>query len=344
MGHPTSESRIVVERTGPEGLKSLADLQKRYPYKTFQRRAQGLDQNRLLAFYASGLARAAESGTPTWVAKDGSETVGAAQLSPDPWHSEVFDLAMGKIGLWLNYRETQRAGLELLRAVREEARAQGIEHLSVRIDGGDYANLRVFESEGFNLVDLSLKLSRPFREDDPEFASKGGSALRDGWKIREATQEDKDWIGELAATHHTRNHFFNDPALDREKAHRLFGLWCERCIEGLAYRIYALEDASGRGKGFVIYLRNRGFAEAVGRNPLILDFVILDPSIRGRGLGPALVGRSLAACAQKSENEAEKAFDYCELRTSHDNLPAIAMYENLGFRVCAGDFILHGGA
>jgi len=344
MKRTKDQSKVIVDRVGPDCLDDIAELQRVYPYKSFQRRAQGLNREKLLGFYAKGLSRGLETGTPTWVARGdgatGEEIIGGAQLSPDAWHSDVFGLAMGKIGLWLNTQEVRRAGRELLTAVEEEARAKGMEHLAIRIDGEDFPNLSFLEDSGFRLVDLSLKLSRNIHEDGIEPAAENNDALGEGWRIRPANPEDKDWIRNLAAVHHTRNHFFNDPALAREKAHELFGLWCERCLDGLAYRIYVIEEVMGErnvGKGFVIYLRNRSFADALGKSPLILDFVILDPSARGKGLGPYLIQQSMAQCARDAENR----FDYCELRTSQDNLPAISMYERLGFRVCAGDFILH---
>ena len=65
-----------------------------------------------------------------------------------------------------------------------------------------------------------------------------------------------------------------------------------------------------------------------------MDFIIIDPETRGQGLGGWLVETALV-------READAGFDYCELRTSQDNHPAVACYEKLGFRLCASDFILH---
>ena len=60
-------------------------------------------------------------------------------------------------------------------------------------------------------------------------------------------------------------------------------------------------------------------------NPIILDYVILDPAIRGGGIGPWFIQESLRA-------ESDSGFDFCELRTSQHNYAAIGCYEKLGFR------------
>jgi GNAT superfamily N-acetyltransferase len=156
----------------------------------------------------------------------------------------------------------------------------------------------------------------------------------DGWSIRLSTPADRDWLVDLGSRVHPQNHYFNDPWIDPERVRALFGAWMRRCVDGLAYRIYVLESPQGRPAGFVTYLRSPAFAEAVGRRPLILDYVILEPEARGEGRGSRLIGRTLAM-------ESGSGFDYCELRTSQNNYAAAASYEKLGFRLCSTDFALH---
>jgi GNAT superfamily N-acetyltransferase len=159
-------------------------------------------------------------------------------------------------------------------------------------------------------------------------------ASAQGWSIGLATAEDAEWIRRIGSETHAGTHYLNDPALPVEKTRELFARWLDRCLNGLAYKVYVLRDAAGEGRGFVTYLRGLSFAKAVGRYPIVLDFVLLDPAIRGGGLGVWLVAESLS-------REAESGFDYCELRTSAHNLGAVMTYEKLGFRCCASDFALH---
>lgn len=304
-----------------------------YPFKNAQRIAQRLDRDRLNAFYAEGLRRSVAAGSPAWIASDPAwreaGPVALGGLAPDAWHSEIYGIRLAKIQPWLNALDPP-AGEALLDAVLERARADGVERLSVRLDGEDYRNLHLFERRGFLTIDVSMKFSRPM-----PFAPDVVPAARDDWRIRLSSDDDVAWMRELGAKEHAGTHYLNDPELPRAKTEELFGRWVEKCARGLAYRIYVLEAASGRPAGFVIYLRNPGFARAVGPSPVVLDYVILSPAARGGGVGTWFVQETL-------KREADSGFSYCELRTSQHNHAAMATYEKLGFRVCATDFVLHG--
>ena len=324
---PNQGYRVCAPDVSDAGIARIQDLLDRYPYKSAQRLAQGISRERLLEFHRSRLASRLASDQPTWVVERGGDLVALGGLEDDSWHSEIYGIKMGKISPWLNVIEPE-AGVALMDAVLKGAAAERFNHLSVRLDGEDFVNLHAFENAGFRLIDVSLKFTRPLPyEGDAANVSDGG------WKLRPARAEDSQWMRELGGGH-AATHFLNDPGLPAQRTRKLFAAWVERCAQGLAYRIYVLEDVQGRRCGFVIYLRNARFARAVGRRPLILDYVLLPPEMRGRGLGPWLIEESL-------RQEGSGDFDFCELRTSQHNYPAIACYEKLGFRLCATDFVLH---
>ena len=314
----------------PDDVATASELFAVYPFKETQRRIQGLDHGRLDAFFQKGFKRTLEAGAPHWVVEGEKGILALAGLSADPWHSDVYGLKMGKVQPWLNTVEPA-CGEGLLAAVEAEAIQQGLEHLSVRVDGQDYRNLHLFEAAGWRLVDVSLKFSRSMPLGERQLPNPPSSA---GWQVREGCQGDRGWICRLGSQTHQATHFLNDPSLPTEKTRELFVRWLERCLEKLAYKVYTLRDTAGVGRGFVTYLRNKSFAEAVGRAPIILDFVILDPAIRGGGLGPWLIDESL-------RREGESGFDFCELRTSAHNLSAMTAYEKMGFLCCGSDFVLH---
>lgn len=339
------DQRLSLRPATTADLPAAERLFREFPYKSVQAVAQRLDRERLVAFYAAGLRGALEKGTAHWIVEAEAESsagertpIALAGLAADPWHTGVYGFPMGKVGPFLNAEGEARnvemhaeSGKMLLETVERAAREQGLAHLSARIDGEDFPNLHLFEESGWRLVDVSLKFSRPMPVDPAAFPQPAAAA---GWTIDRATPEDAGWIRHLGSQTHGGTHYLNDPALPAEKTRELFARWLDRCLDGLAYRVYVLRDAAGTGRGFVTYLRGPSFAKAVGRSPLILDFVILDPAIRGGGLGSWLVAESLG-------RESAGGFDYCELRTSAHNLAAVMTYEKLGYRCCASDFALH---
>lgn len=319
-------------------IDAAATLLEQYPYKQMQRRAQGLDPDKLQPFYLRGIELGLGEQHPHWIAAEGDRPKAMAALRRNEWHSKIFGRSMGTITTWIN-TEAPEAGEALLDQVEGAAQEWKLDHLSVRIDGEDYSNLHLFERRGFALVDVSLKFSLPASawEAIPRLANENAERT-----VREAQVEDVGWMMKLGAAGHTMNHFRNDPSLPEERTRELFGQWVRRCAETLAYRIYAICDEAGEGRGFVIYLRNRSFAKAVGRNPLILDTIVLDPAVQTGGWGTALLGESLAREREQGIGQGpDSGFDYCELRTSQHNHPALAFYEKLGFRICATDFIIH---
>lgn len=312
-------------------LQEASTLFERYPFKAAQRHAQRLRVDRLTRFYTQGLEKDLEAARDRWIALGPEGPVALAGLNPDEHHSSVYGMKMGRIAPWL-VLPASGAGRPLLRALGDRFRALGLDHLSVRLDGEDYPSLHLFESLDFHLIDVSLKFFLPFPSAGADWPPV--EVPRVGWNIRKMQAHDAEWMIPLGGGGHGANHFLNDPNLDPEATRQLFSGWVRRCIDGLAYTIYVLEDPSGQGRGFVTYLRNQGFARTVGRTPLILDYVILDPRIRGGGLGPWLIQESLF-------RERRQGFDFCELRTSQHNHRAVIGYEKLGFRLCATDFILH---
>jgi GNAT superfamily N-acetyltransferase len=338
-----SPTQLTLRLATPDDLPAARRLFDEFPYKAIQSAAQRLDRERLLDFYAAGLKGALEKGvSPHWIVEaqeNGSpRPIALAGLAEDPWHSGIYGFPMGKIAPFLNAECGMRnvelrkeAGRLLLAAIEAAARERGLQHLSVRLDGEDFPNLHLFEAAGWRTVDVSLKFSRPMPFDAPLIPQ---PAAARGWRIDLASAEDAGWIRRIGSETHGGTHFLNDPALPREKTRELFARWLDRCLGGLAYKVYVLRGPAGEGRGFVTYLRGISFARAVGRSPIILDFVLLDPAIRGGGLGAWLVAESLT-------REAGSGFDYCELRTSAHNLGAVMTYEKLGFRCCASDFALH---
>jgi GNAT superfamily N-acetyltransferase len=311
-------------------VETIGRLFTYYPYKTAQQVIQKIERPRLEAFFLDRFGSAAQGGKPFWVMQDSAELIGLAGLAGLEWHAAIYGMKMGRIDPWLNTINAE-AGVELLTTVEGAARRAGYEHLSIRIDGADFPNLHLLESEGWRTVDISVKFSRPL----PIRTRRARTGSREArMHVGTSEQEDGPWIRHVGASTHTATHYLNDPALPAEKTNGLFGQWLDRCLEGLAYRIYTLKNGDGQGLGFITFLKNEAFARAIGRRPLVLDFVLLDPSARGRGLGSWFIEEALKA-------ESPNGFDFCELRTSMHNLAAVGCYEKQRFQCCSTDFVLH---
>lgn len=303
-----------------------------YPFKTWQKKAQGIDPERLapllwdLAEPRFGKPRT--SALIAWRRKP-RQALGLGVVAPHAWHSEVFGRSMGRMVHFVNTIQPDVVGPLLLDRLLAEARHAGLEHVSGRLDGQDWPNIQLFESRGFRCVDCSLKMARRLDDVAPETGVRAG----EGVEIRPYEPSDLEAIQRIAARSHARNHFYNDPGLSREKAAALFQLWLDRCASKLAQFILVAEMPDGRIGGFVIGLSNQALARVVGLSVGIIDYIVVDRDLGGRGIGRALLEAALRRLARDHQ--------WAELRTSHDNYQAVGFYGAAGFRILASDFVFH---
>jgi GNAT superfamily N-acetyltransferase len=326
---PMNPDSITLRQAKPDDLELMSRLFDQYPHKQAQQVTQVLDRKKLLKYYLKNLARSLEKHPHHWILQTGNEPLSAAGLIPDAYHSTLYGISMAKIQPWLNTIDPA-SGERLIGEIEVTARENGMQHLSVRMDAADYPNIQLFEKDGWKLVDVSVKFSLKMPLVQRRFASHQQDRTL---QLAVSEARDLDWIQQLGSTTHSASHFLNDPDLPVDKTECLLASWINRCFNGLAWRVYKLVEPGTGGLGFIIYLKNSPFSEATGRNPLILDFVLIDPAIRGGGIGPWFIEETIGM-------ESDSGFDFCELRTSIHNIGAMACYEKIGFQCCSTDIVL----
>lgn len=316
----------------PRDRAEVIRLFTQYPYKTWQKRVQGIDPHRLaqllwdLAEPQFGRPR-----TITGVAwrQEPREAVGFIMMAPHAWHSEVFSRSMGRILHLVNYVEPATVGRLLLDSLLADARRAGIEHLACRVDGQDWPNVHLLESYGFQCVDCSLKLAR--RLDDLPATN---AESPDDIEIRPFEPPDLEALQQIAARSHTYNHFFNDPHLPRDRAKVLFQQWLARCAGGAASSILVAADADAQIVGFVTVLSSAALARVVGVSVGIIDYIVVDRSRERQGIGRRLLRAALRSLARDGHQ-------WVELRASQDNYQALAFYCANRFQIVGSDIIFH---
>ncbi|NQU44052.1 GNAT family N-acetyltransferase, partial [bacterium] len=246
-------------------------------------------------------------------------------LSADDWHSRFYDLSFGRIAPFLTNAADDGLRDDLLDQLLDTARIAGFNHLITRVDGSEFAAQRALASRGFNLVDVSVKMSGPIAGGAPP-------AIDPDMAVRSYRDSDLPTLMGMVATSHPHNHYYNDPHLSKDGTDRLFGAWVERCCSGLASHVYILER-QGEPVGFILYLTPKSLNERMGTRLVILDFVCIDANARGAGLGRRLISETLGRLSTE--------FDQIELRTSHNNYAALKCYADLGMRIVSTDFVLH---
>ena len=317
---------IKIEKATPDDLGDISALIGDYSYKLYQQVIQGIDKNALNEFLTEGVKVSLENpAKSSWIVRRRDEPLAAAIVSPNEWHSRFYGLDMARCETFLSFRSPRETTPLLCKTLKEESKERGWDHLSLRIDGAEYENLHMLEEDGFRLIDCSLKLGakiQPGFSDGPPDVS-----------VRPYAPADRKRVIEIAKSEHPDNHFNNEPAFKPRATRELFGAWVERCLDGLAAHVFVVESESEGVLGFVTYLVSRALNEKMGLGLVILDYAVLAPEARGRGIGSAMMGQSLASLSAE--------FSQVELRTSHKNCAALSLYTKYGFRVLSSDFIFH---
>jgi ribosomal protein S18 acetylase RimI-like enzyme len=214
------------------------------------------------------------------------------------WDTLFFGRKIGRIRPRPSVAEIQKA----LARAREER----FSYLTCRLNAVEIAAIQALEGEGFYLTDFSLVFERGLE-----------GLTRPLQTARPATPEDSAAIGRIAEGLFRTGRFYHDPFFTAEEARRVYRAWAENSLKEAADKVFLID-----GKGFV----SCKISDGRGEIPLIG----VSAGHRGKGTGSDLMRSALAWFKERSAASVK-------VRTQAVNLPAIAFYERLGFRVSSAD-------
>jgi ribosomal protein S18 acetylase RimI-like enzyme len=322
-------SGISIRHLDAEGDRvQLRELFRSFDAKAYQQRVQGLDPDRLAAFLAEQALRAASS-SPAWVAAEGDRLVGLAALQTEHWHSEHLGFPVGKVTQMMTAPGADESLRPLLDVLEAKAREFSLRHLAVRVDGHAFAAQGILGAGGWYPVGTSVKFAARLEEEMVrEFRLPHPDPRSPTLEIRPCRSEDREAVLRIASEGHMENHLFFDPHLPDEACHAIFRRWVEKCLDGLAAQVWVAE-IDGRVAGFTTILDPKSFNEALGTRIAVLDYIVLDPAVQGKGLGSQFLNAVHTELAQD--------FDQVELRTTGTNFAAINLYARHGYRLVGTD-------
>jgi GNAT superfamily N-acetyltransferase len=205
---------------------------------------------------------------------------GVVAVRREAWDCERLGLEAGKLELLL--ARSEQGGRELVHRAVEKARAQGLVHLTCRLDSRDYTGAAALQGADFTLRDLlvTLAVTRP---PEPEAFPAG---------VRRATEQDVEKLAELSARCFSTpgdsyNRYLNDPHLPQAGVREVYAYWARTSLGGPAADLTFVVEEEGELAGFLTLVLPR---EGVAKVPLNA----VDARWRGRGLYRTLVKAGLA--------------------------------------------------
>lgn len=234
-----------------------------------------------------------------------SDTTADHSLKPDQWLSGV----MGRQA----WRVERGAGGEPFSKLAE--RGPGFAYAKVPV--GEVSSVWWLTDAGFRVVDAALTFEGEI----------GGEAARGG--IRFARAGDRGSVAAIAAGAFRYSRFHLDPLIPGELADAIKSAWAANYFDGR------------RGDGMIVAEQNgrlAGFLQLLWSAPdhLLIDLVGVEPASQGRGLG-----RDMILYAARHGTGDGRVPPRISVGTQAANVPSVRLYESLGLRLCAAQYVLH---
>lgn len=172
----------------------------------------------------------------------------------------------------------------------------------------------------FQIIDVNLTFQRK-----PEGASSSSSSDH---HIRSATPVDQRHVLKIASSCFTYSRFHLDTEIPSTKANALKAAWVESYFQKQRGDDLFVVEKQDQILGFL----------AVLSDPIqsvrTIDLIGIDSNYQKQGLGHALVSWFIGS-------EASKRFANLQVGSQAANLPAVRLYEGLGFRCTSSTYVLH---
>ncbi len=191
--------------------------------------------------------------------------------------------------------------------------ASGPGFFQARVPTADVARVGSLERVGFRTVDVTVTVRR-----DPGLALPERRA-----HVRDARADDRRAVIAIAEREYTVSRFHLDPAIADNVARSIKREWVDNYFKGARGDRMLVAEDDGQVTGFQLVLDTPEAA--------VIDLIAVAAAARGRGIGSSLV----CSLAESSPSRPVQA------GTQVANLPALRLYERLGFAVARTDYVLH---
>jgi hypothetical protein len=241
------------------------------------------------------------------------------------WDSAFFGVPMARVEYL--FADTPGTQWHALRMCLDALQAEGVRHVSRRVDVADVASAAPLEELGFRLMDTLLTYaSRPGLEPAQPVQSRG--------RIRPLRDADVEGLLEITrvAFRDFRSRFHADPRLPRERADRFYEEWARQSFAGsMAERVLVSEEDSGELLGFLAF-RRREPVSAVTGIPVF-----------GGGVGACRLDKPGAwkGLIHAGTVWAHENGGVAETQTPSHNVPSIQGFQAVGAHMVRGEFTFH---
>jgi dTDP-4-amino-4,6-dideoxy-D-galactose acyltransferase len=244
------------------------------------------------------------------------------RVEKDEWLSHVLGVSSWKVsGIKADTSAAE------IKADLFECADHGSAFFSAKIPTSDIRAVTNATRGGFVAVDVNVTF---------DWNKAAGGAAENGetdsdMTIETAAAGDAAAIEEIAGRCFTRSRFHLDPAIGIARANEIKRQWARNACRGRASTVYVARRHSDV-VGFLAVLESR----SDGAKDAIIDLVGVDSNRQGQGAGRALSRMFVEQWRGRA--------DRLRVGTQISNIPAMRLYESIGFRVTETSYVLHAHA
>jgi dTDP-4-amino-4,6-dideoxy-D-galactose acyltransferase len=242
------------------------------------------------------------------------------RVEKDEWLSDVLGVSSWKV----SGVEADTSPIEI-KAVLFQCVDRGSAFFSAKIRTRDVRAVINATRAGFFAIDVNVTF-------DWDSAANGtsvnGVSGKSNMTTEIATEGDAAAIEEVAGHCFTLSRFHLDPAIGLDRANEVKRQWAHNACRGRASAVYVSRQRNDV-TGFLAVLES----ESGGRKDAIIDLVGVDKSHQGHGAGRALSNMFVDQWRGRA--------DRLRVGTQISNIPAMRLYESIGFRVTETSYVLH---
>lgn len=234
----------------------------------------------------------------------------------DPWLSGVLEMPCYRTaGLGADVRANA------LRADMTARAPKGLAFFAVKLSTDAVASLPALTQAGFNVIDVGVTLDH-VGDASHEDGRTGGVT------VSEAVTDDVAAVAELAGRCFIHSRFHADRQIGAARANMIKREWARNACSGRAARVYVAK-CGGEVAGFLAVLTTNS-AKGVDA---VIDLIGVDAAHQGYGIGRALSLRFIRDWRERAIR--------LRVGTQAVNIPALRLYESLGFRIAETAYALH---
>lgn len=202
---------------------------------------------------------------------------------------------------------------EAPQALAAELRQAGLCFVDAKVPVAETGSAATLESLGFRLADTNLRFG----------GTAAGPAGMQSRRSAFARPDQADAVADLAGRAFVYDRFHQDPAISHSRAEAIKRDWARNFFAGRRGDWMVVAESQGRVAGFLQLLK--------GGEDLIIDLVAVDADFRGLGLARDMIAFAAASCGPPN----------VVVGTQVANLPSIALYQDLGLKLKAAQYVFH---